>query len=116
MRGGAFEGAEWPAARDPLRSSPTSHGFVPPPQLMVSRIRSPKFNHRAAAARHCSAIKENDQVSPPKEKDQVSPSRKKTGCRHKRNRPSVGIKEKDQASGDPYTRKVGADTDRKRTP
>ena len=31
--------AEWPCCRDPLRSSPASHGFVPPPSTPIQKFR-----------------------------------------------------------------------------
>ena len=31
--------AEWPCCHDPLRSSPASHGFVPPPSTPIRKFR-----------------------------------------------------------------------------
>ena len=31
--------AEWPCCHDPLRSSPASHGFVPPPSTPIQKFR-----------------------------------------------------------------------------
>ena len=40
--------AEWPCCHDPLRSSPASHGFVPPPSTLAGRsqVGSPRDRGR----------------------------------------------------------------------
>jgi hypothetical protein len=63
--------AEWPCCHDPLRSSPTSHGFVPPHTrtahhatgrggtLHAGRPRSYKFWCKGASFKLCNMYKKN---------------------------------------------------------